>query len=40
VGFAGAALSLWLVREREIERTPLAPEVEAEEAALPEALAA
>jgi EmrB/QacA subfamily drug resistance transporter len=40
VGFAGAALSLWLVREREIERTPLAPEVEAEEVELPEALAA
>jgi EmrB/QacA subfamily drug resistance transporter len=34
VSFAGAALVLWLVREREIEREPLELEAEAEEGAV------
>ena len=44
VSFVGAALALWLVREREIERQSVdaegEPESEPEPAALPEALAA
>jgi hypothetical protein len=39
VSFAGAALALWLVRERDIEREPV-PEDEPEQEALPEAIAA
>jgi hypothetical protein len=40
LSFAGAALALWLVREREIERLPLETENEPEPEALPEAAAA
>jgi hypothetical protein len=38
--FAGAALAMWLVREREIQREPQEPEGEPEAEALPEAAAA
>src|SRR5215207_2829871 len=38
--FAGAALAVWLVREREIDREPVEPEGEAEGEARPEAIAA
>jgi hypothetical protein len=38
--FAGAALALWLVREREIQREPQEPVGEPEAEALPEAAAA
>src|SRR3954466_6401115 len=37
---AGAALALWLVREREIEREPLAPKHESESDAVPQAATA
>jgi EmrB/QacA subfamily drug resistance transporter len=40
VSFAGAALALWLVRERDIEREPVAVEAEPESGAMPEAAAA
>ncbi|MGH2955052.1 MAG: MFS transporter [Solirubrobacterales bacterium] len=40
LSFAGAALALWLVREREIERQPLEPEDEPQSEALPGAAAA
>jgi hypothetical protein len=40
VSFAGAALALWLVREREIERQPLEPEIEPEPTVVPEPIAA
>ena len=41
VCFAGAALALWLVREREIEREPLElVEPEPETGSVPEAAAA
>src|SRR5215203_3668800 len=38
--FAGAALAVWLVREREIDREPVEPEAEGEGEARPEAVAA
>ena len=38
--FAGAALALWLVREREIDREPLEPRDEPEREARAEAAAA
>ncbi len=37
LSFAGAAVALWLVREREIERQPADPAREPESGALPEA---
>jgi hypothetical protein len=41
VSFAGAALALWLVRERDIEREPVEREESgAKSEALPEAVAA
>ena len=41
VSFAGAALALWLVRERDIERAPLElVETEPEADGVPEAAAA
>jgi hypothetical protein len=40
VSFAGAALALWLVRERDIEREPIAVEAEPEARVVPEAAAA
>lgn len=40
LSFVGAALALWLVRERGIERQPLESEAEAESAALLESAAA
>jgi EmrB/QacA subfamily drug resistance transporter len=40
LSFAGAALALWLVREREIEREPVEPEGEPKPDAVPEAAAA
>ena len=40
IGFAGAVLALWLVREHEIERQPLESEEQPESRALPEAATA
>jgi Major Facilitator Superfamily len=40
LSLAGAALALWLVREREIEREPVEPERQAEPGAMPESAAA
>jgi hypothetical protein len=37
LSFAGAVLALWLVREHEIQRQPMAPEREPQSDALPEA---
>jgi hypothetical protein len=37
LSFAGAVLVLWLVREHEIQRQPMAPEREPQSDALPEA---